>query len=148
MSTYRKKYSAEHAIIRVTEKIHKTLDSKGVPGRISKDLSKAFDCRPHDLLIVKLNAYGFGAQSVRLIANYLSNRRQRVKIGNTYSSWPETKTGAPQGSVLDSLIFNILIYDFIYLIKQLEVCNFADDNSIFPCDNSFEVVASSLEEYV
>ena len=89
LCTYRKKYSAEHAIIRVTEKIHKTLDSKDVAVMISMDLSKAFDCRPHDLLIVKLNAYGFGAQSVRLIANYLSNRRQRVKVGKTYSSWLE-----------------------------------------------------------
>ena len=46
-----KKYSAEHALIHVTEKIRKTLDSKGVTGMISMDLSKALDCMPHDLLI-------------------------------------------------------------------------------------------------
>ena len=50
--------------------------------------------------------------------------------------------------MLGSLIFNILIYDFIYIIKQSEVCNFADDNSIFSSGNSFEVVASNLEEYM
>ena len=101
---------------------------------------------PHDLLIAKLNAYGFGAQSLRLIATYLSNRKKGVKIGTTYSSWLETKNNAPQGSVLDPLLFNIVINYFIYFIKQSEVCNFADDNTLFSCGDSFEVVASSLDE--
>ena len=67
LCAYRKNYNAEQALIRVTEKIRKTLDSKGVAGMISMDLSKAFDCMPHDLLIAKLNAYGFGTQSLRLL---------------------------------------------------------------------------------
>ena len=146
LCAFRKSYISEHALIRVTEKIRKTLDSKGVAGMTSKDLSKAFDCIPHDLLIAKLNAYGFGAESLRLIANYLSNRRQRVKISTTYSIWLTKKNGTPQGCVLGPLMFNISINDFIYTIKQLNVCSFVDDNIIFSCGNSFEAVASSLEE--
>ena len=98
------------------------------------------------MLIAKVSAYGFGAQSLRLIANHLSNRRQRVKIGTTFSSWQKTKTGVPQSSVLGSLLLNIFINDFIYIIEQSEVCNFADNNTLFSCGNSFEVVASNLEE--
>ena len=70
-----KNYIAEHTLIWVTEIIRKTLDSKGVAGMISMDLSKAFNCMPQDLLITELNAYGFGDQSPRLIANYFSDWR-------------------------------------------------------------------------
>ena len=48
--------------------------------------------------------------------------------------------------MLGPLLFNIFINDFIYIIKQSEVCSFADDNTLFSCGNSFEVVASNLEE--
>ena len=67
------------------ETMRKTLDRKGLPGVILMDLSKAFDCMPHDLQIAKSKAYGFGLQGLRLIANYLSDRKQRVKVGSTYS---------------------------------------------------------------
>ena len=140
------KHNAEHAHIRVIKKIRKTLDSKGVVGMISMNLSKASDCIPHDLFIENLNAYGLGAHSLRLIANYFSNRKQRVKIGTIYSDWLGTKTGVPQGSVPGPFFFNIFINDFIYIIEQSEVCNFEDDNTIFSCGNFFEVVAPSLEE--
>ena len=113
---------------------------------ILMDLSKAFDCMPHDLLIAKLKAYGFGLQGLRLIANYLSDRKQRVKVGSTHSDWLQTKTGVPRGSVLGPLLFNIFLNDFIYIVEHLEVCNFPDDNTIFSCDDTFESVASNLEQ--
>ena len=84
-------------------------------------LSKAFDCMPNDLLIAKLKAYGFG---LRLIANYLSDRKQRVKVGSTYSDWLQTKTGVPQGSVLGRLLFTIFLNDFICIVEHSEVCSF------------------------
>ena len=59
LCAYRKKYSAEHALIKIIDKLYKTLDSKGVLGMISMDLSTVIDCMPHDLLIAKLNALLF-----------------------------------------------------------------------------------------
>lgn len=79
--------------------IRKTLNSKGVAGMISMDLSKAFHCMPHDLLIAKLNAYCFGIQSLRLVAHYFSNKKQRVKMGTTYSTSLKTKTGVPKNAL-------------------------------------------------
>ena len=63
----------------------------------------------NDLLIAKLNAYGFGLQYLRLIAHCLSDRKQRVKVGSTYSNWLQTNTGVPQGSVLGPNYSRVLL---------------------------------------
>ena len=58
-------------------------------GAILMDLSKAFDTVNHKFLVAKLNAYGFSKEKIRLIFSYLNNRKQRVKINKTFSSWRE-----------------------------------------------------------
>ena len=60
------------------------------------DLSKAFDCLAHDLLLVNLNAYGFSQHALKLICSHLSGRRQRVKVNGTFSTWCYSKIGVPQ----------------------------------------------------
>ena len=75
------------------------------------DLSKAFDCIDHNLLITKLSWYGVTPKSLKLIFSYLSNRTQGVRINNSYSRKSEIKYGVPQGSVLGLLLFNIDLTD-------------------------------------
>ena len=82
------------------------MDNKGYAGAVLMDLSKAFDCMNHELLLAKFDAYGFGKNSIQLIHSYLNNRWQRVKINNSFSSWTELLLGVPQGSVLGPLLFN------------------------------------------
>ena len=64
------------------------------------DLSKAHDCISHNLLIAKLDCYGVGKASIRLLLDYLTRRKARTKIGSVFSSWCDINTGVPQGSIL------------------------------------------------
>ena len=84
---FREKYSTQHALIRLIESCRNCLDNKGFVGMVLIDLSKAYDCLPHDLLIAKLACYGFGSGSLHLIYSYLTGRKQRVKIGSTFINW-------------------------------------------------------------
>ena len=83
---FRKGYSTQYALINLLQKWQKCLDaSDGIVGTLLMDLSKAYDCVNHDLIIAKLEAYGVGENSLRLIQNYLSQRQQRVKVGSSFS---------------------------------------------------------------
>ena len=97
------------------EKWKKSVDNGGVFGALLTDLSKAFDCILHDLIIAKLEAYGFHIDALKLIHDYLSNRKQRVKVNDAYSSWKDMFHGVPKGFILGSLLFNIHLCDLFYI---------------------------------
>ena len=81
--------NAQHCLMTLIEKWKKSVDNGGAFGMLFTDLSKAFDYLSHGLLIAKLDAYGFNKNALKLVNSYLSNRKQRVKINNKYSSWSE-----------------------------------------------------------
>ena len=92
------------------------------------DFSKAFDCLSHSLLIAKLHAYGVDWSEIELLADYLSHRLQRVKIGTAQSSWAELSKVVPQCSMLGPLLFNIFVNDLFLFIEKCNLHNYADDN--------------------
>ena len=82
---FRKGHSAEHYYLVLIEKCRKILDKQGFAGLLLTDLSKAFDCIDHELLIAKLHAYGFNIKSLQFIHSYLYDGIQRVKINSSFS---------------------------------------------------------------
>ena len=111
--------------------MEKNCNDGGVFGALLTDLSKVFDCIPHDLIIAKLEAYGFHIDTLKLIHNYLSNRKQRVKVNDTYNSWKNISYGVPQGSIPSPLLFNIHLCDLFYFLEDLDIANYADDPTIY-----------------
>ena len=102
------------------------------------DLSKAYDCILHELLVAKLECYGLYELILMLILEYPSNRKQRTKISSSFSYWFGISVGVPEGSILGLLSFNIFVNDLFFMILRSDVCNFADDNTLYSCDKKLK----------
>ena len=141
---FRKGYSTEYCLISMLEKGKMALDERKIVGALLTDLSKAFDCLNHGLLIAKLAAYGFDHSALMLIHNYLTGRKQRTKVNNYFSTWMDVVSGIPQGSILGPLLFNIYLNDIFYFITEENFANYADDNTPYTIDCNVDTVKYSL----
>ena len=108
-------------------------------------LSKAYNCLPRDLLIAKLEAYGLDMVKVSLLKNYLANRKQRTKVGSSYSDWFEFIRRIIQGSILGPLLFNIFINDNFLIYKNITfVTSEMIDNTLYSCIQDLQTVIRNL----
>ena len=147
ITAYRKGHSCENVLLKLTEDWRKHIDNNKIVGGLLMDLSKAFDCLPHELLIAKLEAYGFDKNTLYIFYSYLKNRRQAVKINGILSDFLEILSGVPQGSILGPILFNIFINDFIYQMENTgaAVLNFADDNTLSACAENITELKTILD---
>ena len=123
----------------------RSVDKGKAFGALLTDLSKGFDCLDHELLTAKLNAYGFSLPALLLINEYLSNRKQRIKILNTYSTWLDIIFEVPQGSILGPLLFNVFLADLFFTVNDIDIASYADYNTPYMIANNVDDLIASLE---
>ena len=145
LSAFRKLYSCQTLLLRFIEDLKSALNKNMKIGAVFMDLSKAFDCLPHGLLIAKLHAYGLSTAACHLMFSYLKGRRQRVKISNSRSSWKLLTKGVPQGSILGPFLFNVFMNDVFLFIQNCKLYNYADDNSMMYSSPDINAILTNLK---
>ena len=105
---FRRAYSTQHALLKLLQARQEELDKSGFVCTVLMDLSKAYDCLPHDLLVGKFEAYGIDQTGLNLIHNCLSKRKQRNKINSSYSDWCDIVRGVPKSHDLSLLLLKSL----------------------------------------
>ena len=127
---FRKKYSTNHALLSIVEKIRTNLDKKMFSCGVFVDLEKAFDTVNHSILLSKLEHYGIRHNALEWFRNYLTNRSQCVTVNGAKSSNLSINCGVPQGSILGPLLFIVYINDMHSALKRSIVHHFADDTNL------------------
>ena len=97
-------------------------------------------------MIAKLNSYGFSLLALRLIHDYLLDRKQRTRINNSYSTWIEIVFGVPQGSILGPFLFNIFLADLFLIVNSTDIAHYVNDNTSYATANDIDSLIASLEE--
>ena len=113
------------------EKAGEILDKGGTVGTLLTDLSKVFDCMRHDLLIAKLHSLNSDMDALNLIFDYLTKRKQRVKINSSFSLHLDIFQDVPQGSILGPLLFNLFLCDLFLFVEEADIMSYADDNTAY-----------------
>ena len=141
---FRSKHSTSHALIHMTEAIRAALDSGLVTCGIFVDFQKAFDTVNHEILLKKLDHYGFRGVVNDWFRSYLTNRKQKVVINGFESDSKSLPHGVPQGSVLGPILFLIYINDLHQCIKYCTTYHFADDTNLLNISKDYKTLKKQV----
>lgn len=142
---FRKGHSTVHALLHFLHKHEELIRNNKKFSCIFIDLCKAFDTTNHSIILKKLEILGVKGNELRWFTNYLKNRKQRVKNGNSVSEFLDILLGVPQGSILGPLLFSIYINDFPQIMELFAIL-FADDTTIVIDDDNNENLTLNANE--
>ena len=144
--SFRKDNGAQLCLLMILETWEEATDNNKTFEALLTDLSKAFGCVSHDLLIAKLHAYGLDLASLKILQDYLTNRKQRTKVDSFYSSSEKIIPSVPEGSILGPLLFHIFMCDMFLILKTTSLTGYVDDNTPSVVRENTTNVIKALED--
>ena len=143
---FQKNKNTSHAVLDLYADLINAIDNKKIACSVFLDFAKAFDTVNHAILLKKLEYYGIRGISNNWFKSYLSNRSQKVKIGECLSDEMEINCGVPQGSVLGPILFLLYINDINESSDKLKFFLFADDTSTLLIDDDAKKIEKIYNE--
>lgn len=130
-SGFRKDFSCSTALLHVTDDILKATDEGKLTVLILLDFSKAFDRVNHELLLKILGYYGLSCEAVRFLKEYLTSRKQCVRVGDECSDLLNIISGVPQGAVPSTTFFSVYTSKLKDAFKNCCTHYYADDTQVY-----------------
>ena len=143
---FRKNHATQPTLLKMIETWKTKLNMGHKVGLIYMDLSEAFDSLNHKLLIVKLKYHGLDQNAVQFFRSYLSNLHHSCKINNTLGDRRRIISVAPEGSILDPILFNIFLNGVFFFLKDANLGNYADDSTLDGYNKNLKIVICNLRQ--
>ena len=141
---FQRNNSTEHAILQLARDITNSFQKGEFTLGVFIDSSKAFDTVDHEILLRKIESFGNNERMLKLLKNYLSDRKQYVYYNDTSMDLQQIICGVPQGSILGPLLFLIYVNDLYKASSTLTEVMFADDTNLFISNRNIEKLFADM----